>query len=509
MNDDADSGVLILAKQGSITFIGNVFGKVLGFAFVVVATRLVPPAEYGIFTLGLSIVLFAQGFTSLNVYRSIDYFVPKFLSEEDHGRAKRTLQNAFTIGTAASIIGAVSIFLARKQIATLFHEPQLAVVLPLFVLLIPTQTINRSLLASFNSIKKMEYRVAVRDIINPLTRTLGAIVFVSAGWGLIGLVGGYLIGITVAVLCGVVLLIWEADWIQNTTATTISNYDLLSYSLPLVLAGVIYSLVGQVDYFVIGYFLNSADVGQYRVAYLLASNLLIVLTAITPVFKPMVAENSSNNAILEQRYQLATRWVIMLTLPLTITLVLAPDIFLSLLFTTEYSQASTAVVALTVGYFLNASFGPEGMMLEGLGNTRLTLVNTFILVGTNGLLDILLVPKFGILGAGIATGSALALAGFVGVLEIYFLRSIHPFSLRLVRVGIAAILPLVAGRILVEFLTGLVQVIFFLPLLVAVIYVVSLRITNAFTEDDLAIASRIDARLGFPLFRPIINSTES
>ena len=509
MSDEADSGIFTLAKQGSITFIGNIFEKALGFAFVVVATHLVSPSKYGVFTLGLSIVLFVQGFTSLNVYRSIDYFVPKFLREEDYGRAKKTLQNVFTIGITVSIVGTVVLSLMRKQIAMLFHEPQLSAILPFFAILIPVQTANRSLLASFNSMKKMQYRVAIRDIINPLTRTLGAIVFVSAGAGLLGLVSGYIIGVTVAVLCGVVFLIWEADWIQTVSVTTISNYDLLSYSLPLVLAGVIYSLVGQIDYFVIGYFLNSADVGQYRVAYLLASNLLIVLTAVTPVFKPMVAENSSNHALLEERYQLATRWVTMLTLPLAITLILAPDVFLSLLFTAEYSLASPAVVALSVGYLLNALFGPEGMMLEGLGNTRLTLVNTLVLVGVNGLLDILLVPEFGILGAGIATGSALALAGLAGVIEIYFLRSIHPFSPRLVRIWTAAALPVIVGQIIVSSLAGRLQTVLLLPVLVVISYVIGLRITDAFTNDDLKIASHIDARLGFSLICPVIGSTEN
>lgn len=508
MSDEEDSGVFTLAKQGSITFFGNILGKALGFAFVIIATRLVTPSKYGVFTLGLSIVLFVQGFTSLNIYRSIDYFVPKFLNDTDYGRAKKTIQNVFTIGIIASSLGTVAVFLTREQIATLFNEPGLGVVLSLFVLLIPLQTINRTLLASFNSIKKMEYRVVMQNIANPLTRIVGASVLIIGGAGLLGLVGGYLLGLVVAILCGAAFLVHGAGWIRNTTPEPISNRDLFSYSLPLVLAGVIYSLVGQIDYFVIGYFLGSDDVGQYRVAYLLSSNLLIVLSAITPIFKPMVAESKSNDSVLEKRYQLATRWVTMLTLPLTIILILAPDVFLTLLFTSEYSLASASVVALTVGYLLNASFGPEGMMLEGLGNTGLTLVNTFVLVGVNGLLDVLLVPRFGILGAGIATGSALTIAGLAGVIEIYFLRSIHPYSLWLLRVAVAALLPLIVGRVLVTYLAGILQTALFLPVLVVVTYVIGLRITGGFNNDDREVASRIDTRLGFSVVQPIIGSSK-
>ncbi|MFC6614900.1 oligosaccharide flippase family protein [Halopenitus salinus] len=499
MSDDSDSGIFTLATQGSITFVGNVLGKALGFAFVVVATRLVTPSEYGIFTLGLSIVMFVQGFASLNIYRSVDYFVPQFLSNSNYGQAKKTLQNVFLIGIFASVLGAGVVFLAREQIATMFNEPRIATILTFFILLIPLQTVFRTLLASFNSLKKMKYRVIIRDLLNPLGRTIGAILLVSAGAGLFGLIGGYLLGLAIAVACGIGFLVYEADWIQTEESDSISNRSLLSYSLPLVLAGVIYSLVGQIDYFVIGYFLSSADVGYYRVSYLLAANLLIVLSAVTPVFKPMVAENQFNTPLLEIRYQLATRWVTMFTLPVAITLILAPDIYLSLLFTDEYVVASTALVALVVGFLLNAAFGPEGMILEGLGHTRLTLFNTLVLVTVNGGLDVFFIPRFGILGAGIATGSALTVAGLVGVVEIYLLRSITPLSPRLLKVWLAIVPSIVVGRLVVFFMSGDLLTAVLLPLFVASNYFLVLRVARGFSDDDREIASRIDDRLGFPL----------
>lgn len=492
MGDEDDDGIFTLATQGGISFLGKALGKGLGFAFVAVATRLVTPAEYGIYTLGLSIVMFVQGFASLNIYRSVDYFVPHFLSESEYGRAKKTLQNAFGIGTIFSITGAIVIFLAGDRIASLFNEPRLAIILPFFALLIPLQTANRTLLTSFNSIKKMKYRVIVSDLLNPLIRIIGVVVLVTGGAGLLGLVGGHLLGISTAVLLGGILLIYEADWIRNSSSTSISNWSLLSYSLPLVLAGVIYSLVGQIDFFVIGYFRDSTEVGQYRVAYLLSSNILIIITSITPIFKPMVAENRSDTSIIDDRYQLATRWVTMLTLPLAITLVLAPDIYLSFFFTEKYAVAGTAVVALTIGYLLNASFGPEGMILEGLGHTRLTLFNTFVLVGVNGLLDVLLVPEFGILGAGIATGSALTIAGLAGIVEIYYIRSIHPYNWNLLKVWIAAVFPATLGWFTVTFVTTDILLAVVLPPFVVVVYLFGLRVTGGFSEEDRHLASRIN-----------------
>jgi O-antigen/teichoic acid export membrane protein len=162
-----------------------------------------------------------------------------------------------------------------------------------------------------------------------------------------------------------------------------------------------------------------------------------------------------------------------------------------------------------VGYLLNAAFGPEGMILEGLGHTRLTLFNTLILVGVNAGLDILLVPRFGILGAGIATGSALTVAGLVGVIEIYLLRSITPVSMRLFKVWLAAIPPSVVGWFVASSGRSILLIAVLLPLSVACSYFLALRLTRSFSDDDREIASRIDARLGYPVLQFLISSSSN
>lgn len=507
MSNETDSGLYTLATQGGITLAGNVAGQALGFAFVAFVTRLVTPAEYGIFTLGLTIVLFVQGFASLSIYRSVDFFLPQFLDNSEYGKAKKTLLNILLIGVTTSVASAFLVFAIRGLLASIFNKPKLVVFLPFLVLLIPLQTVFRILLSSFNGIQKMKYRVLTKNILNPLVRTVAAVLLVSLGGGVFGLIGGYLLGIAFAVVFGTGFLLYEIDWVWNVKSASIANGTLLSYSLPLVLSGVIYSLVGQIDFFLIGYFLSSADVGHYRVGYLLAGNLLIVLNAITPVFKPIITANLSNNSVIRDRYQVATRWITILTLPIALTMVLAPETYLTLFFTEQYAAASLALVALTVGYLFNAAFGPEGMVLEGLGLTKLTLFNTVILVSVNGVLDIILIPRLGILGAGIATGTALTLAGAAGVVEIYLQRSITAFSHKLGRVWLAAAFPCVAGWIVASSGLGLIQTAGLLPLIVVCTYLIGLHITQGFSSEDREIALQIDSHLGYPVVSHLISPT--
>lgn len=503
MSDDRD-GTFTLAKQGGITFVGNVLNRGLGFLFIVAITRLVEPETFGAFTLGLAVISFALGFSNLNLHRSIDFFVPGFLADREYGKAKGALLNASLFGLGGSVFGAVLIAISASWLSTIFQEPTLAYILPLLSVALPLATTNRILLASFNSIKKLKYRVYTRNVLQPGGRVLLTTLFLIGGMGITGLVLGHLLALLLAAIGGILLLVLNTPWIREARIDSVSRRSLLSYSLPLMFAGVIYAMVGQIDFFALGYFRPSADVGIYKVSYLLAGNILIVLRAITPVFKPMISEKKDELSVLQSRYRLATRWTALFTIPPALTLILAPQTYLSLLFTPEYALASSSVVVLVGGYLLHTSVGPEGMMLEGLGYTRLTLLNTVLLITTNSVLDVLFIPRLGIVGAAIGTAVATGVAVVAGVVEIYYLVGIHPFTKKLGKIWIAGVPAIVTGLIFTSVLNSSLVLALLLPLGVGVVYLTSLILTESFTDDDVEIAAKVDERLGIDFVKKIV-----
>jgi O-antigen/teichoic acid export membrane protein len=447
--------------------------------------------------------MFSQGIASLNLYRAVDYFVPQYITSGQFGKARGMIKNILLISGISTIIGGIVVFISIDKLVNIFNEPRLSSILPFFWLLIPIITIKQLLIGLFKSIKKMKYRVYIRDILDPLGRIVAVASLLLLGGGLIGLATGYLLGIMIAVAIGIVFVVMNIDWIINTDTEKIPRKKLFSYSLPLLFAGVIYSITGRIDYFMIGYFMDSADVGFYRVAFLLATNLLIVLRGITPVFKPMVSEDRNHDSILQNRYQLATRWISILTIPIAITFLFGSEIYLSLFFAPEYAAGSAALIALTGGYLLNASFGPEGMMLEGLGHTRLTLLNTVLLLVVNGTLDVILIPKFGIVGAGLGTACAITIAGAAGVLELFYLRGFHPYTRSLLISWAAAIFPMLFGGVIMSFASRTIFWGLFLPLVVLITYTVAIRELGVFTEDDAMVVKNIDAKIGYPVMSKI------
>ncbi len=491
-----ETSTATMAKQGSITFAGELIGKVFGFLIVAIITRLVSPSVYGLFILATSIILFVQAFANLGLPKAIDYFAPQYIAEGDYGRAKGVIVEVFAIMLVSSTLVAALIFFNADRIALAFDEPALSAALLLLAISVPFLAINNALLTSFGAIKRLRFRVYQRDIIRPTVRLFSTTLLLLVGFGLLGVVGGYLLGLIVAISAGAVLLYRNVPKIRAAETTLVSPGPLLSYSVPLAFAGIIYVFLGQIDYFVIGFFLTSEEVGIYRVGYALAANLMIFLSAVAPIFKPLIAEAKDDDEAVTERYRTATRWVAGLTLPLGLTIALGAPEFLSLVFTPQYTAATAAVVILCVGYFVNASCGgPDGTLLQGLGYARLVFVNTTILLATNLVVSVTLVPRIGITGAAIGTASALTITGLAALAEAYYFHGVHPFTADLGKVFLAAIPAAIAGGLVVLFVPTTILVATVLPVVVYAVYAAVLVATDAFTEDDAEIAAQLSPSL--------------
>lgn len=499
-----------LAIQSAITLFGNLGGKILGFLFLTVVTRIVSPAVFGIFIVALSVVRFTQGFADLNLHRAVDYFVPQYLDSDEPERAGSVVRRVIALGTVSTIVCAVVVAATAPWVGPIFEEDQVAVILPAVALVMPLMFYFRAGLAVFNSVKQMQYRVITRNIVRPLTKVLATVGFVVLVGGLWGLVVGYLLALAVAIVVAAVLILRTAGWVRTTSAEPTDLQELLEYSAPLMFAGVMYAVISQVDFLVVGYFLASERVAEYRVVFQLASNLTIFVGSVAPVFKPMIAEVSDDDRALRGQFQSAARWLALLTLPPAITMAVAPQPYLRLLFTETYAGtgAGLAVTVLAVGYAIHAAVGPEGIVIEGIGRTRLSMVNTATFLAVNAVVDVLLVPRLGIVGAAVGTAAALATAVLLGVSELYLLRRVHPLSWPLAKMLAAGGATVLIGLTTKALVPG-AAVVVVLPIAVSAVFLLAVVAVRGFTAEDLTVARRLDDRLGFRVFTPVVERGHS
>lgn len=484
-NPDKD-GITTLATQGSITFFGSIFSRILSFLFLIMVTNLVAPSTFGVYSLALSIILFSKSILDLSIHRSVDYFIPQYLEGSSLGKARFIFGSAVFVSLLGTGISVLIISGSAPVIADFFTEPQLSTILPILAFALPLLAFRDVTVRLFIAIKELKYKVYLNNLFLPGTKFLTTGILITLGFELFALTVGYVLAVFVVAVLSLFFIMRDVTWLRSYSIERVSPRQIFSYSLPLAFAGVILTTVTQIDYFIIGYVstTTSKDLAIYRVVTLLGNNLLIFLTSLTPIFKPLVTEVQDDISLLNARFRLAARWILIFTLPLAITLTLLAETYLSLLFTPQYAAGGGALIILLVGYLFNALTGPEGVVLEGLGYTRLTLLNTIIMVVTNTLLDFLLVPRLGIIGAAVGTAVGLAFAVIAGILELSYLRGVSPFNWRTLRVLMSGIPPLLVGRIFVSFPYYPTIWTISLPFVVLVVYLISLLTIDGFTSED-------------------------
>jgi len=491
-----DEGVSTLAKQGSITFAGNVINGVLGYVIVMVITRFVSPSVYGLWVLATSVILFMQVFANLGLPLAIDYFVPQYLEDDEPGKAKGVIVQVTTTVLVTSSLVALAIAYTSAEIAAFFQEPPLEFALLLLAVTVPMLAIYNILLTSFYSIKKLQYRVIMRDLVRPIVRFTVTTGLLLIGFGLIGLVVGYVVGLFIAITIGAMIFTYKAWEVMSATLEPVSNWPLFKYSVPLAMTSVVFVLMGHVDYFVLGFFLDSDDVGIYRVGYMLGSGLMIIFNSLSPVFKPLIAETRDDRDLVEERFRVAARWIAGITFPFAIIISLGAGSFLAVLYTPQYAEANVVVVLLASAFLFNVTFGgPDGSLLQGLGYSRIVFANTLVLFGVNFLGSMALVPILGIEGAAVGSAIALFLVGGLTLGELYYLDRLHPFSRDFAKVVAAGIPATLAGVPVVLFVPSDLAIVVALPVVVIGTYAITLIATDAFTDADAQMAAEFSPTL--------------
>jgi O-antigen/teichoic acid export membrane protein len=152
--------------------------------------------------------------------------------------------------------------------------------------------------------------------------------------------------------------------------------------------------------------------------------------------------------------QTATRWVFSLVFPTFLILILFSDKVLQILWGGEYTQASIALSVLAGGYLFDALAGRVGSFLNSTGHTRYILYNNVAALTLNLVLNIALIPIYGILGAAIATAASTILTNFLMFIEVW--RKENVISIPHIEVGKIVF----TGLLPLTFILGLDNVLF-------------------------------------------------
>lgn len=492
------NSLLKIVKEFGINLSGSIIGMGLNYVLLIVITRFLAPKEYGIFVLAESIVNFSLIFVLLGMHKALDRFIPFFNASGEFGKSKTLISTIFKITLFLSLIIGVIFFFSSGIIANyFFKEPKLSLVLKIVVLSIPLLTFLQIISFTFIGYKELRYQVYIQQIARNILKVFLGIIIFFMGYRLIGWSWMYVMS-----LLGASLLAYYFFKNRISISLTkvekipISFKEIISYSWPLSINSIILLFLGQIGVLLLGFFRSPAEVGVFRIYIYMISILALILHSFAMIYKPVTCGSIAKNDLKEVKvtYRRVSKWIFLINgLGLLILFLFGRDI-IRILFTKDYLLAPTALIILAAGRFLNSSFGPEGMTLEAFGNTKLSMLNSIIMLGTNLGLAYLLIPRYGIVGAAVATATSITVGGLAGLIEIFFLYRLQPFSIHHIKYICVG---LISGGILFFIKTKFTLNVFVLIGLVSLltgIYIAGLYYSKSIDDLDYEIFHKVKAK---------------
>lgn len=206
-------------------------------------------------------------------------------------------------------------------------------------------------------------------------------------------------------------------------------------SLPFMLISATYVFNNKAGVLLLGVLGERTDVGLYtpasRGADLIALVLLAVNTAFAPTLARLYAQGKPRQ--LEAAVARSTRLITLVSLPVALGFIVFGRTFLAI-FGPEFTAAQNALTILSVGQLVNAATGTVGTLLNMTGHERDTALVVGFSAAVNIGLNVLLIPRFGLTGAALATALGTLVwnvllsyfvyrrLGFYSVLGVYTLR---------------------------------------------------------------------------------------
>jgi O-antigen/teichoic acid export membrane protein len=174
-----------------------------------------------------------------------------------------------------------------------------------------------------------------------------------------------------------------------------------------VFLGGLLTIQNQIDILILGVFQPSASVGVYKVVIVASSFAVFVFNAVNTAAAPIVARivSTGDRDLLQEVTSGITRLVFLGGLPVCLLLIVFGGRLLGFFYGEAYVVGASALQILCMGQMVNTAFGSVVLMLNMGGYERDTLRAYLATCTMNVLLNLVLIPRFGIEGAAAATAT--------------------------------------------------------------------------------------------------------
>lgn len=380
--------LITIATQGLIF--------VFGMGISVIIARILGPEKKGIYSLVILLPAFLVYFTNIGIGQATVFYLGKrkYFSKDIFGN---NIIFTILISTLAILIGLIIIFFFSNKLL-----PGVATkYLLLSLFLVPGQLFLGFILyilLGFQKIKKYNFILFFRVFL--LFILIGTLLWVFH-FGITAVIVAELL--SVIIVC-IVLFFMTKKQTNGISMKFNKHYfkDSSLYGIKFYLGSVLYFLQSRIVIPLINFFLNPAMVGFYSISIGLSEKIWLISDAVGTVLFPKVSSETDIKK-LKEFTPLVFRSTLIIAILIASILFASAHWLIILLYSNAYLQSIHPFQILLIGVVGISGRKILENDLKGRGKPMLNTYVVGISVVLSTILNILWIPKFGILGAAWAT----------------------------------------------------------------------------------------------------------
>lgn len=394
-----------IKRNVAFSLLAQITGAVFTAGLTIFLARKLGSEGYGVLSLAMSVVGLVALFADFGIANS----VARFVAEDggDRARVASVLADGLRLKLIASITVAVLMFGLAGPIASAYGIP--ALVWPIrgiAVALFGQSLMMMGAVFAASARVDLEWRTALSE---SATEVLASVGLVLAGAGATGAAFGQAIGYLVGGGMTVLLLarMFGPEALPLGTRFGAHTKAIAAYASVLLIIDGAYTAFSQIDVLIIGSYLGATAVGVFSAPMRLIAFLAYPGAAIAAGVAPRLARGPRAEPNIPA-FMAGLRLLMVVQSAITAFVLGWAPLFVEIGFGSEFAKSAAVLRALAPYVFLLGFGMLVSLSANYLGEARRRLPVAIVTVVVNLTLDLLLVPRIGVLGGCVGTDVAYA-----------------------------------------------------------------------------------------------------
>jgi O-antigen/teichoic acid export membrane protein len=393
----ASSGEGFLANAGAALTLQAV-GLVATGILTLILIRLLGPHSYGQYAIALAV----GGIVLLPLDAGMTGATGRYLSAETRrAPAAQMIRSGLVLKVAVGALLSGCLVLAAPLIAHGYADERLAWPIRVVAGVVLAQSLLGFVVGCFNAVR-LTSRALVVVTIESIGEAAIVTVIVVGGGGVVGALIGRLAAYGVSAAIGLLFLEWRFRLrrrVARPTRTTLKAIG--GYGLSLALVDAAWALFVQIDVILIAALLDARAAGEFQAPVRVLSIITFPGLAIASALGPRVFIDSEPSLL--GRFRRSLQILVAFQAFAAVTAATAGASLINLLVGPQYHEAASLTRALAPWVLLAGIAPVASRALDYRGAARQRLPYAVGALAVNGLIDVALLPRIGVVGAAIGT----------------------------------------------------------------------------------------------------------